>query len=106
VESTPNIISLEVVSTGTPFGNFCRPFLNSLYILQNVKRKMRKAHIIEGQVTAGSIVDAVARQKRIGLEREVVMLKKPIIELGTFNVPLGITLANGEQASLTVVVGP
>ena len=79
---------------------------SSQHVLQNVKRKMRKAHIIEGQVTAGSIVDAVARQKRIALQHEVVMLEKPIITLGTFNVPLGITLADGQQAKLTVVVGP
>ncbi len=76
------------------------------HALQNVKRKMRKAHQIEGQVTAGSIVDAVARQKRIALQHEVVMLEKPIITHGTHTVPLGITLANGEQANLQVVVGP
>lgn len=74
--------------------------------MQEVKRRKKRGHIIEGQVTVGSVVDAIAKQKRIEIVAELVELEAPIIQHGTFDVPLGITLPNGERASLKVNVVP
>lgn len=59
---------------------------------------------MEGQVTAGSVVDAIAKQKRIDVARELVELPAPILTHGSFDVPIGIVLPSGEKAVLKLVV--
>ena len=77
-----------------------------MLLVQEVKRKSKRGHIIEGQVTVGSVVDAVAKQKRIDIAANLVELEAPIIQHGSFDVPLGIILPNGERALLKVNVVP
>lgn len=54
----------------------------------------------------GTIVDAVAKQRRIDISPELVELQAPIITHGTFDVPLGIISPDGQKAVLRVVVAP
>ena len=75
-------------------------------LMQTVKRRKKGGNAIEGQVTVASIADATAKQKRIDLAKEIIELQSPIIQHGTFEVPLAIILASGEQAVLKLVVAP
>ena len=74
--------------------------------MQTVKRRKKGGNAIEGQVTVASIADAIAKQKRIDLAKDIIELQSPIIQHGTFDVPLAIILASGEQAVLKLVVAP
>lgn len=69
-----------------------------------VKRRKRKGNAIEGQVTLATIVDAIAKQKRIDIDEELVELKGPILEHGSYSIPLGIFLPTGEKAVMTLSV--
>lgn len=73
-------------------------------LVQEVKRKFRRGEILEGQVTRASIVDAIAKQRRIDIAPELVELPAPLITHGTFDVPLGVLTPAGEKAVLKVVV--
>ena len=51
-----------------------------------------------------AIVEAVAKQKNVALDAKLIQAQTNIKEVGTYKIPLGITLGNGQRANLEVVV--
>ena len=69
-----------------------------------VKRKFRRGEILEGQVTKGTIVDAIAKQRKVQIVPELLEMKAPILRHGIYDIPIGILKPDGRQAMLEVIV--
>lgn len=55
-------------------------------------------------LTVEGIAAAIARQKKIALDRKLIQLENPISSIGEYEVPLAITLGSGQQARVQVIV--
>ena len=73
-------------------------------LVQVVKRKFRRGEILEGQVTRGTIVDAIARQRKVQIVPEMIEMSAPILRHGIYDIPLGIRMPDGQPVMLEVIV--
>ena len=75
-------------------------------VVQGVEAVMRDGEELRKSLTAESIAAAIAKQKKVALDKRLINLQQPITRAGLHAVPLGITLGNGKTASIQVVVSP
>ena len=54
----------------------------------------------------GTVVEAVAKQKRVSIVQQLVQLQSPLVRGGQHDVPLRIIQANGNPVLLNVQVVP
>ena len=73
-------------------------------LIQAVKRAAKEDGQLTQALTAENIVAAIARQKKVALDSKLINLEQAISSTGTFTVPLAITLGDGQQASLQLIV--
>lgn len=65
---------------------------------------MKDSEQLRKSLTAENIAAAIAKQKKVALDERLINLERPITRAGSYEVPLGITLGNGEKASIQIVV--
>lgn len=69
-----------------------------------MKRAVGLGDELKKSLTADDIVAAIAKQKKIALDKRLINLEQSITGLGSYTVPLGITLGNGQAATLQVTI--
>ena len=74
------------------------------FATQGVAAAMKDGEELRKSLTAESIAAAVAKQKKIAMDKRLIKLQQPITRAGLHDVPLGITLGNGEAASIQIIV--
>lgn len=71
---------------------------------QGVAAVTKDGEELKNSLTVESIAAAIAKQKKIALDKRLINLQQPITRAGLHDIPLGITLGNGERAKVQLVV--